>query len=134
MPEPIALLRFGRFDTPLSQGAIEFDEPLIHLRYQGFEGFSFFKQGEKPYLFLVTQNLNKALQPYNHNIILEIDSYSERYNNEIADKFERAIGVRLNMFVPRPSFEDAVKRTKNFEHILKNPEAYFKWTDRYQTQ
>src|SRR3989344_2329514 len=118
---PQTLIKGARFDSPLEEAVKGFTEPLVHIQSGLGNVTKYAVFNKKPYLLVVSQQIDKLLSHQGYNVLLTVTSYSEQVNNGVKIRFENETGIIFNIEVS----ESLKERSEIFNFVLpifeKNP-------------
>ena len=123
--EPETLTRMGVFNRDLGEAVKKFSERLVYLPagLGNTNKYILFKEENDPYLLIASQQKDKILSPSGYNTILTITSYSDKFNQEVAGKFEKETEIKLNAQVPDSWKAFYQYMNLAFQAFEKNPKA-----------
>jgi len=55
----------------------------------------------KEYMIMISRQTDGSLSPAGHNTSLTVTSYSDKLNREVAEEFERKLGISLDLDPPK---------------------------------
>jgi len=122
---PKTLVKVGRFDGSLEDAVEKFREPLtnVKLGLGNTIKYATFRQGEEPYLLMVSQQKDRILTPAGYNVILTVTSYLDSRNKQVADQFEKETGINLNVNVMEQLIRQSQIIGMSFQLFEKDPAA-----------
>lgn len=122
---PQTLVRVGKYDNPLEEAVKRFREPLtsVLVGLGNTVKYAIFKEAEKPYLLMISQQKDKLLTSAGYNVMLTVTSYSDLRNQEVAKQFENETGIDLNIEVPELLKRNSEMMNLSFQVFEKNPQV-----------
>lgn len=123
--EILTYVRAARFDNPLEEAVKGFSEELTNVTtgLGNTVKYSFFKKSDEPYLLMVSQQKDRVPNAAGYNVLVTVTSFSDLLDQHIAEKFQREIGILLNISVPESIKKHFELMNLSFPVFLDNPEA-----------
>jgi len=99
----LTLVKAGYFADDLGRVIGDFhpDIRVLSSVLKNTNQYALFEGGEHPYLFQVSQQVNRVRTPQGYNVLATIVSCSSRQNKGLVDKFEESTGIKLDIGPPK---------------------------------
>ncbi len=121
--KPRTLARIGKFDGFFGESVRRFREPIVRVLFDLGETLNYasFRKGKNPYFLMASQNIGGGAFSLGHNVVLTVTSYSDEWNERVADGFDSDTGISLSKCHPEDLRDYCNHMQACFKMLEKNP-------------